>query len=255
LVPHGTPAPLAAAFSTNGKARAEASGLAGGLPGGAACDIVVRNTDIAGLLKAGSIPGDVDDLGGVQEFVQNRTETLIGLRDAVIMHPSGGGGYGDPLLRDPDAVAIDLRDGKVSPSATDAVYGVVMREDGSVDRAATQRRRLALRHSRIGGPPSPLAAEAEPAVNPLDANLALVPGAGSDVIVGCRHCGTDLGAWTGDPTAGALVREHEPAEALPGIRVGAAMYVDQRVLLRSHHCPGCGTQLRAAVVPVTERAR
>jgi hypothetical protein len=72
MVPHGTPAPLAGAFSTN----AEASGLAGGLPGGPACDIVVPDTDVAELLTAGHVPGDADELGGACEFVQNRTETL-----------------------------------------------------------------------------------------------------------------------------------------------------------------------------------
>ena len=36
-----------------------------------------------------------------------------------------GGGYGDPLTREPDAVARDVREQKVTAEAARAVYGVV----------------------------------------------------------------------------------------------------------------------------------
>ena len=252
MIPHGTPAPLAASFSANGKARAESNGLAGGLPGGPGCDIIIRDTDIAALLKAGTIPGEVEELGGVEKFVQNRTETVIGLADAVVLHPSGGGGYGDPLLRDPDAVALDLRDGKISAKAADRVYGVVCSSDGTVDVAATRERRLDIRRGRIGRSPARLVSEAQSNDRPLDANLALQTRNDADASVICRHCATRLGAWSGDPTAHALIHEHEPADTVNGARTGAGTYVDQPVLLRSHHCPGCGTQLRTAIVPSEE---
>ncbi|NIS35926.1 MAG: hydantoinase B/oxoprolinase family protein, partial [Actinobacteria bacterium] len=52
----------------------------------------------------------------------------------------GGGGYGDPLERDPAAVREDVLDGKVSAEAAAEEYGVVV-ADGEVDREATERRR------------------------------------------------------------------------------------------------------------------
>ena len=55
----------------------------------------------------------------------------------------GAGGWGDPLTRSPQAVAQDVRDGKVSRAAAAADYGVVLAEDGSVDGAATGARRSA----------------------------------------------------------------------------------------------------------------
>jgi N-methylhydantoinase B len=57
----------------------------------------------------------------------------------------GGGGWGDPLARDPDAVLRDVRDGFVTLDAALADYGVVVVATASgsfaVDRAATERAR------------------------------------------------------------------------------------------------------------------
>jgi N-methylhydantoinase B len=43
---------------------------------------------------------------------------------------AGGGGYGLPLHRAPEAVVADVRDGYVSPVAAERIYGVVMHSDG-----------------------------------------------------------------------------------------------------------------------------
>jgi hypothetical protein len=59
----------------------------------------------------------------------------------------GGGGYGDPLSREPEAVAHDLREQKITPLAARSVYGVVV-IDGGVDAAATAEEREQLRAAR-----------------------------------------------------------------------------------------------------------
>jgi N-methylhydantoinase B len=51
---------------------------------------------------------------------------------------AGGGGWGDPLDRDPELVARDVLDDKVAVASARAHYAVVLREDGSVDGAATR---------------------------------------------------------------------------------------------------------------------
>jgi N-methylhydantoinase B len=56
------------------------------------------------------------------------------------MASPGGGGYGDPLEREPDAVARDVRDGLVSPAAALEAYGVVLDEAGHADLQATAMR-------------------------------------------------------------------------------------------------------------------
>ena len=51
----------------------------------------------------------------------------------------GGGGWGDPMTREPALVARDVRDGVVSPEAAVEVYGVVFEPDGvGIDLAATK---------------------------------------------------------------------------------------------------------------------
>ena len=61
----------------------------------------------------------------------------------------GGGGWGDPLKRDPAAVAKDLRNELISPETAEKDYGVVVdRETWAVDEAATAARRSALRAAR-----------------------------------------------------------------------------------------------------------
>jgi N-methylhydantoinase B len=62
---------------------------------------------------------------------------------------AGGGGWGDPLERDPDKVLVDVRNELVSPEAAQADYGVVVdTANWTIDRTATEARRAALRARR-----------------------------------------------------------------------------------------------------------
>jgi N-methylhydantoinase B/oxoprolinase/acetone carboxylase alpha subunit len=49
----------------------------------------------------------------------------------------GGGGYGDPFTRDPEAVRDDVRDGYVSRQAAKELYGVVVSGSGEIDMRGT----------------------------------------------------------------------------------------------------------------------
>jgi N-methylhydantoinase B len=61
--------------------------------------------------------------------------------DVVSLRMPGAGGYGDPLERDPAAVAADVADGKVSAEAAGRDYGVVIDPDGKLDEAGTRAER------------------------------------------------------------------------------------------------------------------
>jgi N-methylhydantoinase B len=50
---------------------------------------------------------------------------------------AGGGGYGDPFERTPEAVRDDVLDGYVSRRAARETNGVVLRDDDSIDQEAT----------------------------------------------------------------------------------------------------------------------
>jgi len=59
----------------------------------------------------------------------------------------GGGGWGDPLERAPELVALEVRRGLVSAEGA-ARFGVVIGPDGSIDAAATDTLRAELRGTR-----------------------------------------------------------------------------------------------------------
>lgn len=61
--------------------------------------------------------------------------------ERVVLEMPGGGGLGDPLSREPERVAEDVRTGLVSRESALADYGVVIRDDGSVDETRTRAAR------------------------------------------------------------------------------------------------------------------
>ena len=69
--------------------------------------------------------------------------------DTVVMRSSGGGGYGDPLDRDPAAVTRDVQWGYVSEQRARNGYGVVIGPQGSPDEDATTAFRARLRAERL----------------------------------------------------------------------------------------------------------
>lgn len=58
--------------------------------------------------------------------------------DRVRVQTPGGGGYGDPLTRQPEAVAEDVRLSRYSISDAKTMFGVALKPDGSVDAEGTK---------------------------------------------------------------------------------------------------------------------
>ncbi|WP_138464349.1 hydantoinase B/oxoprolinase family protein [Poseidonocella sp. HB161398] len=81
--------------------------------------------------------------GPAEKLVSKFTMTMR--KGDVLSHclPSGGG-YGNPLERDPQAVAEDWLDDFVSTETARDIYGVILTPDGAVDLPATQARRAEL---------------------------------------------------------------------------------------------------------------
>ena len=74
----------------------------------------MRQSDVRGELAAGRFP--TLDLAAA-ETLPSICRTVIDRDDVVLSFAGGGGGLGDPLRREPAAVAADVRDGRVSPAA------------------------------------------------------------------------------------------------------------------------------------------
>jgi N-methylhydantoinase B len=62
-----------------------------------------------------------------------------------IVRTGGGGGWGDPLERDPALVAEDVSEGLISAAAARKLYGVAVRGNMSLDESATRKLRDRLR--------------------------------------------------------------------------------------------------------------
>jgi N-methylhydantoinase B len=105
-------------------------GLAGGQPGGACWNIL--NPD------------------GEHRVLPSKVTTRFRRGDVHRHVTAGGGGYGDPLLRDPARVLADVAAGKVTAEGAGRDYGVVVR-DGCLDDDATE----ALRRERRAETRSP----------------------------------------------------------------------------------------------------
>jgi hypothetical protein len=123
--------------------------------------------------------------------------------DIVVMESSGGGGYGDPLARDPAMVAADVAEGMVTEETARDVYGVV-----AGDAAATDARRRALRAARVR-----VTLRSAPDVRDdptrsitLDATSAAALGvAVQDVVEAVNERGAPTRLWVAAITPGATV--------------------------------------------------
>jgi N-methylhydantoinase B len=95
--------------------------------------------------------------GSEQEFLGAVFSDVSVQRGAAFTRPSaGGGGYGDSLLRAPEAVREDVADGYVTPEGAKRDYGVVVREvdaelvEWEVDEGAPEEERASIKDNRIG---------------------------------------------------------------------------------------------------------
>ncbi len=124
-------APMMAYYFADGAAHPPA-GVRGGAAGRAAS---------AAILRADGSREEISPLGG-SELAPG--EWIVGVE-------CGGGGYGDPLERDPALVAEDVRERWVTEAAARDAYGVVLEQgpdgDLQVDGDATRALRAALREA------------------------------------------------------------------------------------------------------------
>lgn len=123
-------------------------GILGGRSGAPSKLILWEDTRVESLMAQNRSPVNLDEIGGKPtelpccdfDFKKN---------DVLYMRLAMGGGYGDPLEREPALVAKDLISGLVSRQAAYDIYGVVFRPDAEeVDLEATEKLRASLRGER-----------------------------------------------------------------------------------------------------------
>lgn len=125
-------------------------GVCGGYPGAPSILIHFEGAGIADELAAGKQPHEVSDIGGTPTLLPY-TDFTIDKNDILFYRLASGGGYGDPLERDPEAVTLDVQSEIVSVEAARDNYGVVLSEQGqAVDVEATDLLRTEMRAKRLG---------------------------------------------------------------------------------------------------------
>jgi N-methylhydantoinase B len=221
-------------------------GQFGGMPGACAYHLLRSSTfsfhasgegkkgGVTELIDANTHMHDVLAGGGVQRFDSKPGHFPLRRGDVLAYSFQGGGGYGDPIRRDPARVARDVHSGLVTAERASALYGVVLR-DGLVDTDATHTRRRAIRRERLGG--------GKPKAEPQGGNgmAAVCPRIDNGKRFRCL-CGADLGPATRDWKA----RAHQ--RTVPPQACGPYLTLHSELELRQFVCSDCGTLLEVEVV-------
>jgi len=258
ISPYDHTGPTESSFAGVGAEVPNAYGLAGGLPGATARYLRFEEAgSVRDLASAGRLPADVGDVPGRATVRPINSSHSAFPANAVEYHNwQGGGGFGDPLDRDPEAVARDVRTGAVSAASAIAIYGVVL-EGAGADEVGTRSVRDGERARRLATavPASRLlisdAAWAEVTAwvgkNPRHGVIRLGDLVEMDFDAGrssCARCGADVGEAGDDLRTACLVEDTGVTAAGP---VRGEGYASGSVRLRRYYCPGCGRQLEADV--------
>jgi N-methylhydantoinase B len=234
---------------TFGAEQPESPGLCGGYPSTTNQFQILRNSEVENRFAAGELPGRLEDLEGTLEAFGAYAITSQQRGDVYRAVAMGGGGYGDPIDRDPEHVRRDVDAMLVTEEWAERLYGVVVR-DGAVLADATRVRRDAIRSERLRAAGVDTAVIRRPDDwDPTSEGVRLLEALFYDVRSGlaihrCR-CGHILGpAERSYKELAALARypvQHVGPEVDP-YDVGGG-----RFEVRESYCPNCATLLNVEI--------
>ena len=243
LAPYRTDRVVYKTTNTAGTDQSNAHGIDGGYPGAGSQATVVRNSRVWDLVRAGTPPANFDEFGGTYEHLPSKTEGVLEPDDVYVFFAAGGGGYGDPLDRDPQLVARDVANGWVSTDRARDSYGVILSVDGATDEAATSAQRARVRAARNQGETVTWTLEDRWTAPPegkarrVGENLNLVADDDGGTLH-CRRCGASL---TGPE--GGVVEHHAPlGRAGPWLAL-RMQGESPNFRLEEISCPSCATLL------------
>jgi N-methylhydantoinase B len=211
-------------------------GFAGGYPGGAGFNHLVRDSNIRELIDRGEIPLQASDLKGRFDPMPGKGSNIpFRVDDVYYGMSSGGGGLGDPFLRDPARVQQDVLEGRVHREVAEGIYGAVFGDDGRVDHDATWAARDQVRAERVPSKRHSLASEGA-----LPGQFGAVPCEGHWT---CAHCRAAI-APLATPWKEVLAPERS---ALVQVFQKSGQFVRARdekaVIFAERFCGDCGTLL------------
>ncbi|MGI0092258.1 MAG: hydantoinase B/oxoprolinase family protein [Nitrososphaerales archaeon] len=238
FVPYGSDK-LELTFASRGVDVPPSAGIFGGYPSNLNRAEVIRASPFLSDMKKGKkLPAmldDVEDRGMILPACVHRL--TLESNDAFFYRWDGGGGYGDPLDRDPEEVIKDTRDGTVSAKLALKIYGVVMSRDGEFhDSALTERERRRIRFKRARTHKLRQGNFRQTGLLPLGPYLGIDPKRND---VKCVCCGYVFCRLNGNPKEHAGVRES---------KIGNGKFPGGEELVRKEYfCPGCGSLFSNAI--------
>ena len=221
-------------------------GLSGGLPGAAVYNLILRGSNVRELFAAGRIPLSAEEIDSREvEVLAAKSFSFMDDSDLLIGLISSGGGFGDPLRRDPALVVQDVAEGLVSAEIARSVYGVVVR-DGAIDASETTATRERIRQERLAeGRPGDGAGggtlEGGRVLHPVSDTVEAVELDGKRSLR-CTVCQYRFGDYEHDHKRSAVMRELPLTAISPDNRLCLPEFV-----VREFYCPGCATSLAADV--------
>lgn len=125
-------------------------GTMGGGPGSRMELQYLRDSNVHEIIKNGSLPESLDEMEGDVEYPPPKGFGA-GLEEDDVSEWAwqSAAGYGDPLDREPERVAGDIANGRITAEYARTEYGVVVDEDGVLDETATADLRESTRQRRL----------------------------------------------------------------------------------------------------------
>jgi len=235
--------------STLGSNQSNSAGIGGGYPGGGAQPLLKRGTEIIDRMAAGFIPSRWEDLPGEEVVLPAKEFFTLLPGDVFNGVPHGGGGFGDPLERDPERVQEDVLQGLVSFDYALRVYGVALDPVTTKIRITeTHARRDEIRRERLAaggrGPTFRPVHEGWRELRASGVRLGETLRVRNGEIL-CARCEEKIASFGSNPKKGTLQVRRNLGQLSPWIaRRWAGVSPD--FLFVEYVCPGCGYLIDAA---------
>jgi N-methylhydantoinase B len=226
------------------------TGLAGGYPGPTKPWGIIKDSDILEKFRQGKAVRHPDEINGEREIRPPFTSYNL-RRNDVLFHvvTTGGGGFGDPMKRDPQKVLKDVKYAYVSASGAREHYGVVIdAEKLQLNLVETDRLRRETIRKRLSDKESPLSPDEDGKIPQKARNARIFEGLEVTEISGnklfqCSVCKYPLGPVNENSKAHMLKHDVPHSKGQQAHLKTCDLFV-----LREYCCPGCGTLLEVDTV-------
>jgi N-methylhydantoinase B len=226
------------------------TGLFGGYPSPTARFLIARKTDVGQQFADRIVPEHIDALKAEERLLLRGKSNGAPLVSGDVLETTftGGGGYGDPLEREPERVAHDVEMGYVSADAARSLYAVALADDGSVDTGETEKLRKAELDTRGGWEPAgsaELTSDATGEPERVVHEYLVAKDADGKRVLACSRCGHVVSDYRANYKTG-LLTDTQPVTVIPHV-IDPSYFLDDQMLLRRFCCPGCRVQMSVEV--------